>query len=378
MHKKPHALFIALMLAASPAFAQSADERIEQLQTQIDNLNSAVSELSATSSAPSVTIGGYGELKYSNTQTGDADERDVTLDFHRFVLFFGHEFSDTIRFNSEVEIEHTVAGDDARGEVEIETAYVEFDLDPSTHLRSGILLMPVGVINETHEPPTFYGVNRPVVETTVIPTTWWSGGVGLNQQLSSGISYDVLITEGLETEDPSVVPDADPFNIKSGKQKTSFADAHDLAITARVKYTGLPGHEFAVYAQYQPDLDQSAATSYADAALFVGGHVIVHFGDFKATALYARWDLDGEAADLADQNSQYGGYGELSYKPLDEVGVFVRASQWALSDAQEAQQLDAGVNYWPHEDVVFKFDVQNQNEDAGEVNGFHLGMGYQF
>ena len=93
--------------------------------------------------------------------------------------------------------------------------------------------------------------------------------------MSSGISYDFFLSEGLKTKE------TDAFNLKGGKQKTTStagqggkADAFDLATTARIKYTGVPGLELAAYAQYQPDLDQSAKTNYADAATLFGAHVI--------------------------------------------------------------------------------------------------------
>lgn len=346
----------------------------EKVEILADTLES--SESSAMQAKGRVHIGGYGELHYNNL---DEDGKDVRqLDFHRAVLFFGYDFNDRARFVSEVEIEHIIASGGSRGAVELEQVYVEIDLKRNLHLQTGVLLMPVGIINETHEPPTFYGVERPIVEQTIIPTTWWSAGVGLTHNLDNGIRYDVMLTEGLKTEDPNSNLAAEPFNIKRGKQKGSFADAFDLAVTGRIKYTGLPGLELAVYAQYQPDLDQSAEQSYADSATLFGGHVIYQLGDFMTKALYARWDLAGDDAEAAEMDVQDGAYIELAWRPSGHWGAFTRYSTWSQAANEDSTQIDFGFNYYPFKDIVFKAAYQIQNDDAGNADGFNLGFGYQF
>lgn len=238
--------------------------------------------------------------------------------------------------------------------------------------------MPIGIINETHEPPTFYGVERPVVETTVIPTTWYVNALKYVHRFDSAVQLDFMVSEGLKTEDPNSDINAEPFNIKKGKQKGSFAAAYDFAYTGRVAYTGIAGLNLSAYVQHQTDIDQSAEESYADAATLVGGHIIYNFGRWQARALVAQWLLDGDPAEDAGKEAQFGAYGELSWKPVDTWGIFARHSVWSLEKDVDAQQTDIGVNYWPIPDVVLKMDAQFQNEDAGEFNGINLGIGYQF
>ena len=134
-------------------------------------------------------IGGYGELHYNG---GDTDE----IDFHRFVLFFNHDFNDRLRFASELEVEHVVAGDNANGEVELEQAYLEYTINPNFIARGGLSLVPVGIINETHEPPTFFGVERNGVEKDIIPTTWWEAGVGMRGEIGAGFLGAFRIVSG--------------------------------------------------------------------------------------------------------------------------------------------------------------------------------------
>ena len=389
--KKHAALLAGAVLLANTQLVQADDQqtiielqkRIEQLeQSMNERLNAMADSMDSVTAQQSsganknVHIGGYGEMHYNHLDVDGTDTRQI--DLHRMVLFFGYDFSDRARFVSEFEVEHTLVSDGARGAVEIEQAYVELDLMSNMQFRSGVMLMPVGMINETHEPPTLYGVERPVIETTIIPTTWYSAGISLTHQLDNGISYDLMISEGLKTDDPTYNNDADPFDLKSGKQKGSFADAFDLAVTGRVVYRGTAGLELAAYAQYQPDLDQSAEISYADDATLVGAHVIYQLGDITTKALYARWDLGGDAADAAGKAVQDGGYVEVNYRLNEQWGFFGRQSAWSQNDDMNASQSDAGVNYYPVEGIVFKADIQQQNKDAGNADGFNLGMGYMF
>jgi hypothetical protein len=351
-------------------------QRLQELDQRMEAMASAIENQQTSSALSRVHIGGYGEMHYNHLSEDGTDSR--TLDMHRVVLFFGYEFNDWARFVSEWEVEHVLVSASSNGAVEIEQAYVELDLTPSTRLRTGVLLMPVGSVNETHEPPTFYGVERPVIETTIIPTTWYSTGVSLTQRFDNGVTVDVMLSEGLQTEDPTTSSDADPFDLKAGKQKGSQANAYDLAVTTRAVYRGVQGLELAAYGQYQPDLDQSAETSYAESATLLGGHVIYQWHDFTTKALYARWDLAGDDAKAAGKDVQKGGYLELDWKAAEQWGVFVRQSAWSQQTGVDATQSDVGVNYYPLPQVVFKADYQLQNDDAGNIDGFNLGMGYEF
>lgn len=365
------------VLATTSALAATEQERIKALEEKVEILADALEQNSTSNEETGrVHIGGYGELHYNLLDQNGEDIRQ--LDFHRMVLFFSYDFNDRARFVTEFEIEHIIASAGNRGAVELEQVYVEMDLTPNMHLQTGVMLMPIGIINETHEPPTFYGVERPIVETTIIPSTWWSAGIGFTHKLESGIRYDLMLTEGLKTDDPNSSLAAEPFNLKKGKQKSSFAEAFDLAVTARVKYTGRPGLELAAYAQFQPDLDQSAKESYADSATLFGGHVIYQFGDLTTKALYARWDLAGDPAKAAGKDLQDGGYLELNYRPTEKWGVFARQSAWSQAADEDKTQTDVGLNFFPFEGVVFKADYQLQNDDAGNSDGFNLGFGYQF
>lgn len=336
----------------------------------LSTLAIATALAAGTAQAGETSIGGYGELHYnnlSNGESGAAREEKREIDFHRFVLFFGHEYNDKVRFFSELELEHSLAGDDKPGEVELEQAYVEIDVAESTQFKAGLFLVPVGILNETHEPPTFYGVERNPVEKNIIPATWWEAGVALSGQFASGVSYDVALHSGL----------AGGTDIRGGRQKVAKANANDGAITARIKYTGIEGLELATSVQQQGDLTQDA-TDAINGGTLVETHAIYTIDALTLKALYAAWDIDVDGGDAADEQDGY--YVEAGYKLTEKLGVFARYNEWSKDKtADDNEQTDIGVNYWPHENVVFKLDlVESEDKDGNEMDGFNLGVGYQF
>jgi len=361
---------------AQPALAVT-DEEFNALKEQFNQLADQVDE-NSQSSGSATTVGGYGELHYNNLTGPNGAEKKV-LDLHRFVIFVNHEFNDDIRFFSEFEIEHAFVADNndgtgstSPGEVEVEQAYVQFDIGADSKIDAGVFLIPVGILNETHEPPTFYGVERNPVEKNIIPVTWWEGGAMFSSRFDSGLSYDVAMTSGLDGG----------TSIRGGRQKTGKAAANNPAATGRVKYTGVRGLELASTLQYQGDMTQDDTDDIGSATM-VEAHARWNFADITLTGLYARWDIDVKdtaAQSEKDKDVQDGGYLEASYKLTPAWGVFVRQNEWDNGGAGDTgkSQTDVGVNFWPHENVVIKADYQAQNNIAGDFDGFNLGIGYQF
>ncbi|MFW5446793.1 MAG: porin, partial [Methylophagaceae bacterium] len=365
----------------------------EGLKSQVDSAENMAKEASetaeavadateeaaqaATIAANRTTIGGYGELHYNNLddQNGSSDKDEI--DFHRFVLFFGHEFNDDLRFFSELELEHSIAGDGKAGEIELEQAYIEYDINQQHRVKGGLFLTPVGIINETHEPATFYGAERNPVEKNIVPATWWAAGAMFSGEIAEGFSYDVAATSGLNTSAGS------SYKIRSGRQKVSKAVADDFAYTGRLKWTGVPGLEIAATLQYQEDITQSLDSTAGSATLFET-HAVFARGSFGLRALYATWDLDGDGPKSIGADEQTGWYVEPSYKFSDNFGIFARYNEWDNSAGNsidtEYEQIDLGINWWPHKDVVVKLDYQDQGAPKGkmELDGVNVGLGYQF
>ena len=393
-------LVITIALAITQPALAVTDEEFNELKEQFNQLADQVDENSQSSSSSSsnTTVGGYGELHYNNLSNGAGTDKKV-LDLHRFVIFVNHEFNEDIRFFSEFEIEHAfikdnndASGDTSSGEVEVEQAYVQFDIADNSNIDAGVFLIPVGILNETHEPPTFYGVERNPVEKNIIPVTWWEGGIMFSSRFDSGFSYDAALTSGLDGG----------TSIRGGRQKTSNATANNLAATARARYTGISGLRLSATLQYQDDMTQSNdentpgdSSDDIGSATLIETHAIWNVANFTLTGLYARWDIDGDGASTVQKDVQDGAYLEASYKLNPAWGVFVRQNEWdnggfVTSGSTSRSQTDIGINYWPHENVVIKADYQMQSDyqkfdstsgttkTVAGFDGFNLGLGYQF
>ena len=376
------------------ATAQTTDEEllelIRQQQAQIEALQevleaqekqisentiiatTAVEAIESTTSTAAsgrwydrVSIGGYAEHHLNLLD----DATDI-IDAHRYVLFINNEFTDRLRFISELELEHSIAGEGQPGEIELEQAFIQFQYAASHRVNIGQHLIPVGILNETHEPDTFYGVERNRVETEVIPSTWWETGLQFQGEISPGLTYDLGVHSGLFVEN---------FRIRSGRQRSALATADDFAYTGRLKYTGVPGLEVAATLNYQTDITQSTFDESA-AAILYAAHVIYNSGDFGLRALYSGWQIDNDEFEANGSDSPQGWYIEPSYKVTNELGVFARYSEVdpARGDrpTQLTNQVDLGFNYWLHPQVVLKADYQNNLEDGAD--GFNLGVGWSF
>lgn len=328
-----------------------------------------------------VSVGGYGELHYNDLDSGEE------IDLHRFVLFFGHQFRDDLSFYSELEVEHSLAGDGKPGEVELEQAFVQWDYAPGHNVKGGVFLLPVGILNGVHEPDTFYGVERNRIESQVIPTTWWEGGIAFGGEIAPGWGYDLAVHSGLNLDTDSASASR-RSSIRSARQKVAEANGDSLAYTARLNYTGVPGLRWSGTFQYQSDMTQGDADGIGigkiDGTLFETNFSLER-GMFGLRGLYARWDLDDRIELLnpgADEQS--GWFIEPSVRLGGNVGLFARYGQYDLTAGRAATsdehgQFDIGLNYWLDDNVVIKADFQRQDNDSGnDVDGFNLGVGYSF
>jgi len=190
----------------------------------------SLSSNSLFSQSEHTTIGGYGELHYNEPDGSGKGQ----LDFHRFVLYLGHQFDDRISFHSEVEIEHTLieAGEPEGGELSIEQAYLDYRISGVFGVRAGILLVPVGLINQYHEPPTFHSVERPNVDRYVIPTTWREAGIGLHGMVTPELHYQAYVVAGLRAEGFDA-----KSGLRGGRQNALESSPANPSFTGRIDYS---------------------------------------------------------------------------------------------------------------------------------------------
>jgi len=392
---------VSTMTVASDMDISTLQAQLKAQQLQIDALVAASEKPTSSMISSKTSIGGYGEAHYYNYENA-AQQYDA----YRFVLYVGHKFSDTVRLHSELEIEHGLVADtDATctvkdvngngtlqesevkcgsastkpGEVELEQMFIEWNYHGKQNLSMGQVLVPIGFLNETHEPETFYGAKRNPVETAIIPTTWWEGGIKASGLVAGvdGLSYNAVVATGLKTNNA---------NIRSGRQKGAKAVAEDMAYTLGFNYQGIAGLTTGVTYHLQKDISQ--AQGQTNEATLVEAHIGYTWQNFSTRALYAQWDISDLVAADAHKATQEGFYLETAYKPIEKLGVFARFSSWDNEATDSAankadskkEQWNYGVNYYITPRVVLKLDIQDQvlATSGLDEDGFALAVGYSF
>lgn len=361
-----------------------------------------------------LSLGGYAEGYYRNI-VGDrnADDGDDPnrADALRTVLYVGYKFNDWLTFNSEFEFEHatTSSGPDAGdGSVSAEFAYLDINYRPELNFRMGLLLVPVGFINEVHEPPFFHGVIRPQVEQQIIPTTWRENGVGIFGTLGETVEYRVYVTAALDGLG------ATSSNYRDSRQKGNRERADDLAISVRADWSPLDGVLIGG-SVYTGEIDQDHS-GLPDARLTLWEmHGQYRNHGLELRALFAQSFLsnadDFTLALRADPDAEIFGTNQTIAK--EQLGFYVEAAYdiWPLlgtdrdyylapffrfeyydtqhdvpggaafsaDGSKEIRLYHAGLSYKPHPNVVLKLDYRNFNPVKGEkADDLQLGFGVAF
>jgi hypothetical protein len=348
----------------------------------------------------STSVGGYGEVHYTNA-TGPNTPGEVNV--KRFVLYLAHSFSERLAFRSELELEDAkIAGGEPGGEVALEQAYLDYQIIPAFTLRAGLVIVPIGIVNETHEPPTFNGVDRPNFDRDVIPTTWREIGLGAVGTLagSSGLSYRAYLVNGLKASGFEPVS-----GIRGGRQEGKEASFANPSVTGRLEWAR-PGLRLGGSFWYGGSANQDPALgtgSFANAVALLAADARYDIGAFMFRGVVANISIADAEAINAAYGGQVGsringGYVEGAYNLLSalapasaqRLNAFLRYENYdtqakvpagVVRDESLARRITTfGLSYKPVYNVVFKGDYQLQRTKAGLGEGevLSLGVGYQF
>ncbi|MCF6178725.1 MAG: hypothetical protein L3J63_04975 [Geopsychrobacter sp.] len=330
-----------------------------------------------------LSIGGYGEGQYKKFIKDKEDKIDQA-DMLRAILYVGYKFSDQIIFNSEIEYEHA-------NEASVEMASLDFLLSEKFNLRTGLLLAPVGLTNEMHEPTLFHGVDRPLVERQVIPTTWREMGVGVFGKLNDKVDYKLYVMNGFNgaafTEQ----------GLRKGRQKGSKSKADDWALVGRVDYEPILGFSLGG-SFYLGDSGQGQVVDGRgrEADVFTQIyeiHSVYKSRGLELKALVSQVMIDDSeiiqaqtGQDVPDQIFAF--YSEVAYDifPLFQSGKdqylapFVRYENLDYAgNNQDVELLVAGISYKPIPNVVLKADISNYMMKYGrKADEINFGFGYIF
>ena len=416
----------AALSIAAPAWADTDTERaqaeeIAELKRQLAVVVGEVQQLKANAAVPEseelksayglgpaaskvygiprgVSLGGYAEGAYTS-QIGDApgtgqDEANIT----RVVLYVGNKFSDRLTFNTEIEFEDGFIeneGEETPGEVAVEFAQLDYLMRPELNFRGGLLLVPVGFLNEVHEPPFFFGTERPEVERQIIPSTWRENGLGIFGSVGETMSYRAYVMNGLN---------ASGFNsegLRDARQSGAEAIANDVAFVGRLDFEPLAG--LGVGASYfQGDSGQDQPGFPRARTQLWELHAQYRNGPLHLRTLYTQAGI-GDSAELSALNGStvakrmVGGYAEIAY----DVMSWIRpGSETSLSPFFRFEYLDTqsdvpggfdrdrtqprrlfipGIQFKPTANVVLKLDYRNIDPFEGnQADELRFGFGVSF
>lgn len=434
------------LLLPSFALAQTTDQRLAEVEKKLDAALAEIEQLklggaASPDTAPAYrsrhgfapgasrvygvasgpSLGGYGEILFeaSDATRGDGSPSGARprADLLRTVFYVGHKFSPSLLLNSEIEWEHagvrdeaatqvdplTGAGDtELSGEATVEFAYLDWQVTPAWGVRAGKLLVPVGLVNEQHEPPVFLGARRPDTERFIVPSTWSAAGAGFYGRTATGLEWRALVVEGLDAAHFSAAS-----AIRSGRQAGSQALFTHPAFAARLDWEGMPGVSLGV-SGYTGDSWQTArpaGSALSARVTLTDAHVRAQWRGLQLRALYAMGALS-DAAALSDAlglagsdrlgERFWGGYAEAGY---DLVPRWRPGSEWALIPYARYEVLDTqddvpagvadaanhrdvftlGAAVKPHPNVVMKADREWRGNDADtDTNRWNLSFGWLF
>lgn len=337
-----------------------------------------------------LSIGGYGEMFYANPENGD-DFADV----YRFVTYVGYRFSDNIILNTEIEYEHGGAADDnPGGKVVVEFMYLDFLWKNEINFRVGNLLVPMGVVNLRHEPVLFNTIQRPEVESVLLPSTWGENGVMAYGRFDSlSIDYSAGIVNALNL-DSTQTRDADRKWIRSGRVGAQNKGSWSPAFVARVDYTGINGLLAGVSGYYggASNLQNDAnAISGVNTTMF-DVHALYNNGPFSAYGLYTQTSVDGDLGPSAAKKGS-GYYVNVAYDVSEFIGIsqklpiFVQYSDFnpvsqtvdgLNENAQQTESLITGFNLFVHSQATLKFEYEQKKINNVSENTFSAGFAFIF
>ncbi len=357
-----------------------------------------------------LSLGGYGEVN-ANFFVGDNEgpsKRSDVGDLVRFVTYIGYKFTDRIIMNSEIEFEHATTSStqsSSGGSVSVEFATLDFLLTEPANVRAGLLLIPMGFLNEIHEAPFYFGNLRPEVEQRIIPTTWRELGVGLHGTLLPGLTYRTYAVNSLNAKGFTNT------NIRGTRQSGNRALVEDLAWTGRLDYAPILGLQVGGSLFWgNTGQDQLFAAKKIDATFTLyEGHAQYQYRGLQLRALFTQGHIGnadvlsqdlinrGQAANGPISSRLIGGYVEAGYDVLPvlfpgtemSLSPFIRFERlntqadvpagFVADGSKDIAVINLGLSYKPIPNVVIKLDYRNLDPKAGQIaDEVNIGFGFIF
>ncbi len=394
MHKSQLFIIVGLLFVLSFGFSQTKTDSITLIpQSQLN----AAQRLLSGNYGSAVTVGAYGEMLY-NQPEGDNGELDV----QRLVLLFGYRFNEKTQFVTEVELEHV-------NEVFVEQAFVNYAVGSNISLRGGLMLVPMGIINEFHEPTTFNGTERPAMDNAIVPTTWREIGIGAAGRINDiSLGYQAYVFNGFKSAEADgeggVTGILQGSNgLRSGRQKAIRSTVDSPTLSVKLDYYGLPGLRLGLSGYF------GKTQAEDDVEEFDGANIGISMIGLDARYAYKRFTARGQFihAALSDTDlyntltekdlgsALQGFYVEGAYNLLplvkkQKLFVFTRyekfnthastAGDLIANDAYDRTDITTGLTYHIAPGVVVKGDYQFRSNasDSDTKDRLNFGIGVWF
>ena len=352
-------LLALFLLFGCYSYAQTVQDSITyDPQKQLN----AAQRLLSGNYASAVTVSAYGEMTY-NQPEGDNGELDV----QRLVLLFGYRFNEKTQFITEIEFEHV-------NEVFIEQAFVNHSIGNNISLRGGLMLVPMGIVNEYHEPTTFNGTERPAVDNVIVPTTWRELGVGVTGRFPDvSVTYQAYVFNGFRSVESDGEGGVNGFlrgtnGLRGGRQRGIRSTINTPTFSTKWEYYGIPGLRLGLsgyFGRTQPE-DEVDSIDGSDIGISMVG--------LDARYAYKKFTARGQAiyASLSDTEA----YNNLTGRDLGSAlqGWYLEAG-YNLLPITNKQRLYAFAryeNYDTHADT----DGGLQRNDAFNRTDLTMGLSY--
>lgn len=394
-------LFIGIF-AALASVTNAQTDSLNAQQNSADKLLSSKSKL---------TIGGYAQIDY-NQSFDNVNRYNGTLDVHRMVMLLGYRFNERTQFITELEYEHV-------SELYVEQAFLQYKINSYLNFKGGLMLIPMGIINEYHEPNTFNGVERPHVDNYISPTTWREVGAGFNGTLPTwGLKYQLYVVNGFNSYNTAGKLGG-AKGLRDGRQKGAESFVSSPNYTARIDYFGLKNLQLGASYYFGDtqsklyngiDKNDPAALAKADSSV-VGVSMLgldarykiaglqlkaqYYYSQLSNTSAYnAFTKKSGKENDLGSALS--GWYVEAAYgiklgkKKSQELVPFVRLENYnthqsvsgntVKNDAYNNDVITSGLGWKITDNAVIKADIQLVKSKAADEysKAFNAGIGVMF
>lgn len=386
---------LLLFLVVNFSYSQTVRDST-QLSPQ--NQENATQRLLSGNLGKAVTLGAYGELTYNQPEGANGE-----LDVQRLVLLLGYKFDDRTQFVTEIEIEHVE-------EIFVEQAFINYAVGDNVSLRGGLMLIPMGIINEYHEPTTFNGTERPAVDNVIVPTTWRELGVGVTGRFpDASVGYQAYIFNGFKSTDIDGEGGVKGFlkgsnGLRGGRQKGIKSTVDSPTFSTKIEYYGFPGLRMGL-SGYFGKTQAADDVEHLDGATIgismVGFDVRYAFRKITARGQFIYASLSDTQAynTLTGQDlgsALLGYYGELAYNILplsarQRLFAFARYEKYdthastngmlVRNDAYNRTDITTGLSYHIAQGVVIKGDYQfrdNNVANGNVANRLNFGIGVWF